>query len=511
MEIQLPNFMSFTPLVLFSSFIVLLIKTWKITKSKSPLEKYEKLPPSPPKLPLIGHLHHLVGGGLRYRALARVAEKFGPILHLQLGDVSAVVISSRDAAKQVLKDQDPACADRPETIGTKIMWYAYMDVLFSPYNESWRQMRKICITELLSATNVKSFGFIREDEVSRLIKSLQSSSGSGHAINLTEMIFAFTTSITCRAAFGNVLRDQETLLTMMKKGLSMAGGFELADLFPSSKLLSFLCWNKYKLLRMRRKMDKILDAIIEDHKLKQSGELGGEDIIDVLLRMKENRQLTFPITNDHIKALTFVGREGKLHDMTNEGFWKAPCGRGGVQKTITYSQTSCGTNTLHFPSHEKHVSWRIVTDESRSVDDSLVVRFVPQDSATGTRSKESIVAISTHLYGEDKGEARLLLYCLHKSYFELGMSMKKLTILFYLLSCSARSVAQDLWSLLNPMKKMGSLLMDSLEELLRYHVSSNNHVAMGSTGCYNMGDSPLQSLSSNANATTPPIPQLTAA
>ncbi|KAG8370929.1 hypothetical protein BUALT_Bualt13G0034400 [Buddleja alternifolia] len=151
-------------------------------------------------------------------------------MHLQLGEVSAVVISSRDAAKRVLKDQDPACADRPESIATKIMW----------------------------------------------------------------------------ATSGNVLRDQDTLLTMMKKGLLMTGGFELADLFPSSKLLSFLCWNKYKLLRMHRKIDKILDAIIEDHKLKQSGDFGGEDIIDVLLRMKKSTQLKFPITNENIKALIFV-------------------------------------------------------------------------------------------------------------------------------------------------------------------------------------------------------------
>ncbi|KAL5555600.1 hypothetical protein UlMin_037836 [Ulmus minor] len=36
---------------------------------------------------------------------------------------------------------------------------------------------------------------------------------------------------------------------------------------------------------------------------------------------------------------------------------------------------------------------------------------------------------------------------LYKWYFELGMSMKKLMILLYLLSCSTGSVAQDLWSL----------------------------------------------------------------
>ncbi|KAL0323918.1 UNVERIFIED_CONTAM: cytochrome [Sesamum calycinum] len=297
MEIQLP--FSFTTLLLFSSFVFLLIRAWM--KPKSP-RKYEKLPPSPPRLPVIGHLHHLVGG-LPHHALRRVAQKYGPVLYLKLGEVSAVVISSREATKEVVKVQDPACADRPESIGSKIMWYDYTDIAFSAYNEYWRQMRKICILELLSAKNVKSFGSIRQDEVSRLIKSLQSS--SGEAINLTEKGFAFTSSITCRAAFGKVMRDRDMLIAMLKKAVTMAGGFELADLFPSSKVLHVLSWNKYKLLRMRRKLDMILDVILEEHKLKQSGEFGGEDIVDVLLRMQKNGELQFPITNDNIKAVIF--------------------------------------------------------------------------------------------------------------------------------------------------------------------------------------------------------------
>ncbi|KAL0376904.1 UNVERIFIED_CONTAM: cytochrome [Sesamum calycinum] len=269
MEIQLP--FSFTTLLLLSSFIFFLIKLWK--KSESP-RTYEKLPPSPPKLPVLGHLHHLVGG-LPHHALRRVAQKYGPVLHLQLGEVSAVVISSREATKEVVKVQDPACADRPESIGSKIM----------------------------CAKNVKSFGSIRQDEVSRLVKSLRSS--SGEAVNLTEKVFAFTSSITCRAAFGKVMRDRDALIAMLKKAVTMAGGFELADLFPSFKLLHVLSWNKYKLLRMRRKLDTILDVIVDEHKLKQSGEFGGEDIVDVLLRMQKNGELEFPITNDNIKAVIF--------------------------------------------------------------------------------------------------------------------------------------------------------------------------------------------------------------
>ncbi|KAH6760682.1 hypothetical protein C2S52_008663 [Perilla frutescens var. hirtella] len=297
MDFQLP--FNFSTLLLLTSSILLLIKVWR--KSASP-GKHANLPPSPPKLPVIGHLHHLVGG-LPHQALTRVCQKYGPVLHLRLGEVSAVVISSREAAREVLKAQDPDCADRPDSIGTKIMWYGYAGLAFTPYGEHWRQMRKICILELLSARNVKSFGFIRQVEVSRLVESLRSS--SGQVVNLTAKVFDLTSSTTCRAAFGKVMKDRDALIEMVREAVTMAAGFEVADLFPSSKLLNVLCWNRYKLLRMRRRLDRILDEIVEEHRFKQSGEFGGEDIVDVLLRMQRDSELQFPITNQNIKAIIF--------------------------------------------------------------------------------------------------------------------------------------------------------------------------------------------------------------
>ncbi|KAL2525456.1 Cytochrome [Abeliophyllum distichum] len=304
MEIQLLPF-NFTAFLLFISFIFLLIKGWK--KSNS-LNKNKRLPPTPWKLPLIGNLHHLIGAP-PHHSLRKLAKKYGPIMHLQLGEVSTIVISSRETAKAVLKVNDTACADRPESIGAKIMWYDYTDIAFSPYNEYLRQMRKLCISELLSTTNVRSFGSIRMDETSHLIKSIQSS--LGQPINLTTKITSLISSITCRAAFGQVLRDKDTLLMFMKEGLTMAGGFELADFFPSSKLLQLMSWNKNTLLKMRGKLDSILDSIINEHKdnlatnRRGNGELGGEDVVDVLLRLQQSGELLVPITINNIKAIIF--------------------------------------------------------------------------------------------------------------------------------------------------------------------------------------------------------------
>ncbi|KAL3818450.1 hypothetical protein ACJIZ3_004355 [Penstemon smallii] len=298
-EIMSLNFIIHT--LLFSSFILLLVLLIFIKKSGKKSWSSEKLPPSPPKFPIIGHLLYLVGGQPHY-ALRRLAQKYGHILLLQFGEVPMVVISSREAAEQVLKVQDPACADRHDSILTRIMWYDYKDMAFSPYNDYWKQMRKICVMEMLSAKNVRSFEFIRQDEVSRLVESIREDNCK--AINVTEKIAAFTNSVTCRVAFGKVVKDRDFFVDMFKKMATMVGGFELADLFPSSKLLHVFSWNKYKLLKMHRKLDRFLDHILEEHELKQSGEFDGEDFVDALLRIKESGdQLQFPVTNVSIKAI----------------------------------------------------------------------------------------------------------------------------------------------------------------------------------------------------------------
>ncbi|KAL3645129.1 hypothetical protein CASFOL_010309 [Castilleja foliolosa] len=330
---QMDLLFNFTTILLSASFIFfLLIKLC----NKSPIE-HRNLPPSPPKLPVIGHLHHLIGQ-LHHHAFRQLTQKYGPVLHLQLGQVSAVVISSREAAKEVLIDQDPACAERPETICSKIMFYNHTDIVFSPYNEYWRQMRKICILEMLSAKCVKSFGSIRQDEVSNLLKSLSSSE---QCVNMTDKIFGFTCSVVCRAAFGKVMmEDREALMALLVKVVPLAAGFELADLFPSFKLLHVLCWSKYKLLNMRRQLDAILDAMLEEHKLKQSGEFGGEDVVDVLLRVQRNQELQFAITDDNIKAVIFdlftgaTETSSTLVDWTMTELMRNPCVMAKVQAEV---------------------------------------------------------------------------------------------------------------------------------------------------------------------------------
>ncbi|KAK6129775.1 hypothetical protein DH2020_036482 [Rehmannia glutinosa] len=296
---RFPLSLASTIALLVPAVIFLLIKKWNKSR-KAHISV--KLPPGPKTLPIIGHLHLM--SALPHRSFRHLAEQFGPIMHLKFCEVPVIVVSSPEIAKQILKDNDPNFAERSESIVTKIMCYNGISIAFSPYGDYWRQMRKICTIELLSAKNVRSFGSIRNDEVSGLIKSIQVSSGK--PINLTEMIFALLSSITCRAAFGKVCKDSDALIKLMKETTRMASGFQIADLFPSSKILNTLSWGKLRLLMLRRKLDVILDDIINEHKENLgNGEFGNEDLVDVFLRIEESGELEFPIGNDNIKAVLF--------------------------------------------------------------------------------------------------------------------------------------------------------------------------------------------------------------
>lgn len=217
---------------------------------------------------------------------------------------------SPDVAKQIMKIQDLQFATRPQSSFGEIIMYNHSDIGTCPYGDYWRNMRKVCIVELLSTKMVKSFDSIRQAEMSSLISSINSMPDS--LINLSDKIFWFTSSVTSRSAFGKIVHGQDTLMMLMKDITLLAGGLDLTDLFPSRKWLHGICELNSKILKVHKQVDAILENIINEHwknraiGKKRNSESGGEDLIDVLLRVMESGELGTPITNKNIKAVIFV-------------------------------------------------------------------------------------------------------------------------------------------------------------------------------------------------------------
>ncbi|KAK4362064.1 hypothetical protein RND71_017305 [Anisodus tanguticus] len=293
----------------FGGFVVVasfMIHIWKVSKTFN----QKRLPRGPWSLPLVGNLHQLMNGRLPHHTFRSLSQKYGPIFHLRLGELSVVVVSSPEMAKEILKTQDLRFANRPEFMSGEIIMYNHTDIITCPYGDYWRNMRKVCTVELLSAKMVKSFSSIRQTEMESLVLSLNSMP-NGTLINLSDKIFWFTSCVTCRSAFGKKIHGQDKLITLINDVTLLAAGFDLADFFPSRKWLHKISGLKSKILKVHKEADVILENIINEHRenrangKKGNGGFGGEDLIDVLLRVMERGELKTPITNENIKGVIF--------------------------------------------------------------------------------------------------------------------------------------------------------------------------------------------------------------
>nr|QDZ36319.1 CYP71BE127 [Azadirachta indica] len=294
MEDQLPTF----PVIL--SFLLFVFMIWKKSKSN---QSTLNLPPGPWKLPVLGNMHQLVGSH-PHRALRELAMKYGPVMHLKLGEASTFVISSAEGAREVMKTHDLTFAQRPPLLAARIICYNFTDIAFAPYGDYWRQLRKLCTLELLSTKRVQSYRSIREEEVSNVITSI--SSNAGMSINFSKMIFTLINDITARAAFGGRCKDNEKFKQNFQKMMTLASGFSLADLFPSIKLLEVVSGIRFELEKLVKETDKIIEKVINEHRStvqRQTGEGEPKDIVDVLLHIQEHGDLEFPLTNENIKAV----------------------------------------------------------------------------------------------------------------------------------------------------------------------------------------------------------------
>ncbi|KAJ7960905.1 Cytochrome P450 [Quillaja saponaria] len=221
-------------------------------------------------------------------------------MHLQLGELSNIVVSSPAVAKEFMKTHDDIFANRPYLLASRIVSYDSTDIAFSPYGSYWRQLIKICTQELLSLTRIQSFKFIREKEVSNLIETIASNEGS--VINLSKLISILANVITSRAAFGKKSKHGQAFVSTLDAVI------QLAHFYPSIKALQVITGIKAKLERLQKEIDTILSSIIKEHKESKLMNMSSpsearENLLNVLLNLQENKDLELTLTDNNIKAV----------------------------------------------------------------------------------------------------------------------------------------------------------------------------------------------------------------
>lgn len=255
-----------TILTLFIAFILSCILTYFIRRNRSTTAVH-RLPPSPSRLPIIGNLHQIVAGEHIHETLWKLSQKYGPTMLLHFGSQPYLVISSSEMAVEVLKTNDRVMCTRPRSKTVKRMTFNYMDVAFSPYDDHWKDMRKVLVSEFLGAKRTRSFKNIMEIELEGLLRSL-SLQPSNTTVNLDDTILNLVYDVVCKVSFGRSFRETpyngKTLKEVVDETAEMLMG-SIFDIFPSFAWIDELRGFNRRLDKCFNDIDNFLQMVIDEH------------------------------------------------------------------------------------------------------------------------------------------------------------------------------------------------------------------------------------------------------
>ncbi|KAL1222110.1 Cytochrome P450 71A26 [Cardamine amara subsp. amara] len=278
-------------------FITFLFFKRQTTRKKS------NTPASPPRLPFIGNLHQL--GHHPHRSLCSLSHRYGSLMLLHFGHVPVLVVSSADAARDVLKTHDRVFASRPRTKTFKKLLYDRHDLATAPYGTYWRQMKSVSVLHLFSNKMVRSFRDVREEEINLMMEKIHKSSSL--RVNLSELLACLTNDVVCRVALGRKYSGEMDFKELMERLSKLLGTFSVGSYVPWLAWIDWISGFDDQLEKTAKDLDEFFERVVQDH---VDGNGYRNDFVDVLLKIQREKSFGFEINRVSVKAIVlnvFVG------------------------------------------------------------------------------------------------------------------------------------------------------------------------------------------------------------
>ncbi|CAI9262154.1 unnamed protein product [Lactuca saligna] len=295
--------MNWCSIFLFSLFLYMI--------SNHFLHMFHRLPPRPfLSLPIIGHLYLLKKP--LHRTLAKISNKYGPVVFLEFGSRKVLVVSSPSAAEDCFTTNDLVFANRPKLLAGKHLGYNYTTLTWASYGHHWRNLRRIASIEILSNNRIHMFTNIRRDEVLSLMSTLHKSSKNPGfvVVEMKSCFFNVTLNTIMRMITGRrrLYSDNKgepeaarKFQEMVEETFRLSGASNIGDFVPLAKWIGVNSIEK-KMVKLNQKKDSSIQDMIEGHRRMRSHD--SLTIIDVLLSLQETDPEYY--TDEIIRGLILV-------------------------------------------------------------------------------------------------------------------------------------------------------------------------------------------------------------
>nr|AHI15949.1 flavonoid 3',5'-hydroxylase [Pohlia nutans] len=257
------------------------------------IQRPKNLPPGPTGLPIIGALHLL--GQRPHETLARMADKYGPLMSLYMGQQLCIVASSRDTAMEFLKRQDAVFCSRPPQRGFEVIFPK--DITFSDITPASRHLRKILHSQLTSGRRIEEAEHIRADEIAQTVRSI-----APGLVDLKVRLAVMTANILTRLIISKRFMGRSGMNSTEEKELQdfvditeeigdCLGTANPRDVIPAFKCIDILGLGlDRRFTNLRRHMESFLSKIIAERR--QNSKLPEKDLLDVLLEQLDHHEIT---------------------------------------------------------------------------------------------------------------------------------------------------------------------------------------------------------------------------
>ncbi|XP_050211382.1 cytochrome P450 705A22-like [Mercurialis annua] len=276
---------------------------------KKPSNSSLHLPPSPPALPFIGHLHLLSLSVSK--SLHNLSTNYGSLLYLRLGSRPVLVVSSPTYVAEIYKTNDIAFSAKPKTPFEDGMLFGNTGFIISPYGDYWRFMKKLCMTELLGSRQLERSRGVRREEVTSLLSNLLEKSERQECVDLIEELLKLTNNVICRMVMSKRCSEENDEAQRVRK--LVVESFDLAAKMAVATMLGplkgfVLWWIRKELEGIPKEYNNLFEKILKEHeevrvKRNNNGdEKEDRDLMDILLDIYYDQNAEFKMSRSQMKA-----------------------------------------------------------------------------------------------------------------------------------------------------------------------------------------------------------------